>query len=89
MQWNTQVGNITTNLKVKIDSILPALSPMNVMTWNCHVVDSSKGRYYMILGKYLFTELGLNIKLSEHVIKSDDGPFNGSTTIDLEKEPPM
>ena len=43
MQWNTQAGNITTNLKVKIDFTLPALSATNVVTWNCHVDDSAKG----------------------------------------------
>ena len=30
MQWNTQAGNITTNIKVKVDFILPALSTTNV-----------------------------------------------------------
>ena len=39
--------------------------------------DSAKGRYNMILGKYLLTGLGLNLKVSEHVIKADDGPFKG------------
>ena len=34
----------------------------------------------MILGRDLWTKLGLNIKLSEHVIEAYDGPFNGSTT---------
>ena len=34
----------------------------------------------MILGWDILTELGLNLKFSEHVIKSYDGPFNGSTT---------
>ena len=33
--------------------------------------DSTKGRYYMILGGDILTQLGLNIKLSEHVIKTD------------------
>ena len=33
----------------------------------------------MILGRDLLTELGLNLKLSEHVIKLDDGPLKGST----------
>ena len=80
MQWNTQAGNITTNLKVKIDFILPTNSAMNVVTWNCHMDDSAKGRYDMILGQDILTELGLNLKFSEHVIKADDGPFNGSTT---------
>ena len=34
----------------------------------------------MILGRDLLTKSGLNIKLSENVIESDDGPFNRSTT---------
>ena len=53
MQWNTQAGNITNNLKVKIDFTLPGISATNVVTWNCHVDDSDKGRYNMILGRYI------------------------------------
>ena len=37
------------------------------------------GRYNMILGRALLTELGLNLKLSEHVIKADGGPLKGLT----------
>ena len=51
IQWHTQAGNITTNLKVKLDFTLPALSAMNVVMWKFHVDDSSKGRYDMILGR--------------------------------------
>ena len=47
------------------------------MTCNCHVDDSAKGRYYMILGRYLFTALGLNIELSDQVIEADDGNLKG------------
>ena len=43
-RWNTQAGNITNNLKVKVDFTLTALSAMNVVTWKCHVGDSAKGR---------------------------------------------
>ena len=80
MQCNTQARNIKTNLKVKVDFTLPALRVKNVVTWYCHMDDSSKGRYNMILERDLLTELGLNIKLSEQVIKADYGPFNGSKT---------
>ena len=85
MQSHTQAGNITTNSKVKVDFTLTALSAMNVVTWKCHVNDSAKGRYNMILGRDILTELGLNLKLSEHAIKADDGTFKGYTTpmIDL------
>ena len=34
----------------------------------------------MILGRDILTELGLNIKLSEHVIRADDGPFKECKT---------
>ena len=55
MQWNTQAGNIKTNIKAKIDFTLPAISAKNVVTWNFHVDDSAKGRYDMTLGRYLLT----------------------------------
>ena len=55
MQRHTQAGNITINLKVKVDFALSALSAANIVTWNCHVDDSSKGGYNMILGRYQST----------------------------------
>ena len=53
IQWLTQVGKITTNLKVKIDVTLPEFSAMKIAMWNFHVDDSAKVRYYMILGRNL------------------------------------
>ena len=44
MQWHTQSGNITTNLGVKVNSTLPALSATNIVTWKSHVDNSGKGR---------------------------------------------
>ena len=55
MQWQTQTGNITTDFKVKVDFTLPKLSGKNVVTWKCHVDDSAKGKYGMILGRDLLT----------------------------------
>ena len=80
MQWNTQAGNITTNLNIKVDPTLPALSTTNVMTCKSQVDDSAKGRYYMILELNLLTELGLNLNVSDHIIETDDGTFNWSIT---------
>ena len=34
----------------------------------------------MISGRYLLTELGLNLELSDHVIKEDNVPFKGYTS---------
>ena len=42
--------------------------------------DSANGGYDMILGRYLLTELILNLIVTEHVIKADDGTFRGFTT---------
>ena len=79
MLWHTQTGNIINSLKVKLDFTLPTLGTTNVITWECHMDDSAKGRYDMILGQDILTELVLNLKFSEHVIKADDGTFKGST----------
>ena len=55
MQWNTKAGNITTNIKVKVDFTLPALNGTYVIKWICHVDDSNKGRQNMILGQDILT----------------------------------
>ena len=47
--------------------------------WTCHVDDSAKGRYYMILGRDMLTASEINQELSEHVIKAYDGPLKEST----------
>ena len=62
MQWHMQAGNINTYLKVKTDFTLPKLSAMEIVMRNCHVDDSDKVRYDMILGRDLLTALGLNLK---------------------------
>ena len=78
MQWHTQAGNIATNLKVEVYFNLPVLSAANHVTWKCHVDDSAKGRYDMILGRDILIELRSNLRFSDHIIKADYGPFKGS-----------
>ena len=51
MHCHTQVGIITTNLKVEIYSTLPELCAATIVKWNCHVDESAKGRYDTILGR--------------------------------------
>ena len=79
IQCHTQARSITSNSKVKIEFNLPELSAAKIVTWNCHVDDSAKGRYDMILSRYLRTELGLNLQLSDHSITAYGEPFKGST----------
>ena len=62
IQWHTQAVSITTNIGVKIYFTLPELSATKTVMWNYHVDDSAKGLYAMILGRYLLTYLGLNLK---------------------------
>ena len=80
MQWHIQAYNTTTNLKGKVRFTLPALIATNAVTWKCHVDDSAKGRYYMILGRDILTELGLNLHFSDHIIEADYGTFKVSTS---------
>ena len=55
MQWHTQAGNITTNIKVEVDFTIPELRTTNAVMCKYNVDESSKGRYDMILGRYIST----------------------------------
>ena len=50
IQYLTQEGSITTNLKLEIYFTLPELNATKIVTWNYHVDESAKGRYDIILG---------------------------------------
>ena len=53
MPWHTQFGKITTQSKVEIYFTLHELSATKIVTWNCHVYDSAKGRNDTIVGGYI------------------------------------
>ena len=55
MQCHTQARKITTNLKVKVEFNLHALSATHAVMWKFYVGDSAKGRYNMILERDLLT----------------------------------
>ena len=61
VKWHTQAGNIATNVKFEVDFTLLGLSAMNILTCQWHTNESAKGRYDRILGRYLWTELWLNL----------------------------
>ena len=75
VQWQTKTGNITTNFKINVDFTFPALSVANFVTCKCHVDESAKGCYEMILDRDILTELVSNLKNYDNIIKSYDGPF--------------
>ena len=56
-QRQTQFFNLTNNHKDKKYFILPEFSATKIVTWGFHVDDSTKGRYDMILGRYILIEL--------------------------------
>ena len=52
------------------------------MTWNCHVYDSAKGEYHMILGREILMDLGLELNypnMSSHeminYLKGEGNPW--------------
>ena len=53
MQWNTQAGKFTTNMKVKIYCTLPEFRVTKIVAWNCHVDNSANIRYNIIIGRYI------------------------------------
>ena len=59
MKWSTQAGNFKTNFMVKVKLSLTLLSATKILTWKCHVYDSTAGRYNMIIARYLLTKLGI------------------------------
>ena len=80
MQWHTQVGTITTNIKVKNCFTLLEPRVTKISTKTFHVDDTANGRYKIILGRDQLPDSGLNLKPYDHVIEEGDGPFKESTT---------
>ena len=54
---------------------LSELSTTKIVTWKCHVDESTEGRHITILGIYRLKALGPDIKLPDNVIIGVDGPF--------------
>ena len=49
--WQTQGWNFTTNEMETVYFCLPEFSATKIMTWRCHVVESTESRYNIILGR--------------------------------------
>ena len=61
--WENQAGKFTTSTNVNVE-----FGATKIVTWKCHVAKSANSRYDMILGRYLLTALGLDIKFYENII---------------------
>ena len=66
--WKNQAGKFTTSKKVNVDFCLSEFSTTEIVTWKCHVDESTNGRYDMILGRDLLTTLRPDLKFSENTI---------------------
>ena len=73
--WEVQYHN-----KVNVDFCLPYFSATKIVTWKCHVNESTNVRYNMILGRDLITALGLNLKFSDHFIIIEEGLYEECST---------
>ena len=75
--WENQYGKFTTSKKVKVYFCLPQFSATKIVTRKCHIYESTKGRYDMILCRDLLTVLGLDLKFSNNVILGRERPYVG------------
>ena len=60
-----------------VDFFLPKFSAMKIVTWKCHINESTNGRYGIILGRYLLTALETDLKFYKNVIIGGKGPYEG------------
>ena len=65
VEWTTQAGKMTTSAKANVGFALPQLHESKTVQASTHVVDKLAG-YDMIIGRDLLTELGIDLKFSEH-----------------------
>ena len=56
---------------------LPEFSATKIVMRKCHVDEYTNSIYDMILGRYLLTALGLDLKFSENTIIVGEGPYEG------------
>ena len=73
--WETQSGKFTTSKKVNLDFCLPEFSATKIVTWECHIRESTNSRYDMILGRDLLTALVMDLKFSDNIIIGGEGPY--------------
>ena len=63
-----QSGEFTIQKNVNVDLWIPEFSATKIVTWKCHVDESTNSRYDMNLGRDLLTSMGLHIKFFYNVI---------------------
>ena len=68
-----------------IEFCLTEFSATKIVTWKCHVDESTNRRYDIIIGRDLLTTLGLDLKFSKNIIIGVEIPYKGclSPMVDL------
>ena len=70
--WKTMGGNFTTKKKALVDFKFPELNIDKMVTWVCHVDESTKKEnalYDMIIGVDLMTAIGIYVDTNDKVIR--------------------
>ena len=64
---------------VSVEFSLPLFSATDILTWKYNLEDSNKYQCDIIIGGYLLTTLGINIKRYNITIECGEGPYQGYT----------
>jgi hypothetical protein len=69
--WTTPGGNLSTSTKCKAQFTIPELHDNRLIEWDVHVT-KSLGAYDMIIGRDILTDLGIDIRFSNHTVEWDN-----------------
>ena len=58
--FGTQAGKFTANSIVKVYFPSPVLNAKKILTWKCHVDDSTAGRYDIIIVRRIYIKTSTN-----------------------------
>ena len=75
--WEIQARNFITSKKANVEFCLLEFCATEIVTWKFHMDKSTKGMYDIITGRNLLTDLGLDLKLYDHVIVHGKVPYEG------------
>ena len=78
--WETQYGKFFISKKAYIDFCLSDFSATNTVIWKHSVDKSTNVRYDMILGRDLLTSLGLDLKVSKHIMIVSEVTYVGCSS---------
>ena len=67
-----QFKKFTTSKNVNVNFCLPEFSATKIVTWKCHVSESTIGIYDMIIRRYPLTPLGQDLFLKTALLAAKD-----------------